>query len=249
MGGLDLSNHRQRFLEEGFVHVDRLGPTDADFDAVRARLDNLFDRFAEIPNGWAKDLGTTPSSDGKPVLPEVNEVSRLDPALRRTPVYRAAGRLARALLGPAASLVYDHAIYKPPGATGVTSWHQDSGYDQTSTCGVAIWIPLQDADVANGTMRYVPRSHLAGRLPHRVHTNVNGDRVLSVEVDEASIIDQPCRFGGAIAHDLHMIHGAGPNRGSEIRRALILDYSTVRVRRRVRTAIEGAVRSRRPAFV
>ena len=235
----------ERFREQGYVHVPELGPSTADFAVVRATLDRLFDRFDHLPRDWAHDLGGAREPGGAPALPEVLNVSTLAPSLRRTAVYRAADRLARELLGPDAFLIYDHAIYKPPGPAGTTSWHQDSGYDTTSTCGVAIWIPLQDTDVANGTMRYVPRSHLAGRRPHRSQVNSDGKSVLHLDVTDDEAVDQPCRLGGVIAHDLHMIHGAGPNTGADVRRAVILDYSVAPWSKRALSAAKHAVRTRR----
>ncbi len=222
-----------RFAEQGYLHVPSLGLAEADFASARAILDGLFDRAATLPRRFAHDLGEARESTGKPVLPEILEVSILAPALRRTPVYRAAHRLARQLLGPGTHLLYDHAIYKPPGAAGTTSWHQDSGYDPDLSHGLAIWIPFQDTAAVDGAMRYVPGSHLGGARPHLSRTNPDGKTVMYVEVDESEAVDQPCNFGGATVHDLHMVHGAGPNLGANVRRAVILDFSTKSLPRRV----------------
>ncbi len=203
------SSLQEQYLAQGYVHVPELGPSAADFAATRRILDPLFDRFAELPRRWAHDLGAARAPGGRPVLPEILNVSTLAPALRRTAVYRAAYRLARNLLGPDAFLIYDHAIYKPPGASGTTSWHKDSGYDTVSTCGLAIWIPLQDTDVVNGTMRYVPGSHLDGPTPHLSRTNGDGKTVLYLEVPDSEAVDQPCRLGGVIVHDLHTATAPG----------------------------------------
>lgn len=239
------STFTELFVEQGFVHVPSLGPSQSDFAEVGALLDRLFDGFDELPRRWAHDLGAARDRNGQAVLPEILEVSILAPALRRTAVYRAAHRLARSLLGPGAFLKYDHAIYKPPGGSGTTSWHQDSGFDIWSTCGVAIWIPLQDTETADGAMRYVPRSHLAGRLPHLSRVNGDGKDVRHLEVDDDAAVNQPCLLGGVIAHDLHTIHGAGPNLGSRTRRALILDYTVASWPRRSIAAGEHMLRSRR----
>lgn len=233
-----------RFKAQGFVHVPSLGADPAELQRARAMLDHLFDRFEHLPRKFAHDLAGA-SNPARPGLPEINAVSVLAPELRRTGVFRAAQQLARQLLGPSAYLITDHAIYKPPGLGGTTSWHQDSGYDAVRTNRLAVWIPFQDTSVEDGSMRYVPGSHLGGRRQHLKRTASEGKTVKYLEVDEADVVDQPCMFGGAISHDFHMIHGAGPNLGTSTRRAWILDFTTGSVVDRAVEAATSRARSRR----
>lgn len=216
---------RARFADQGYVHVPALGVTTDDLDRTREVLDRMFDRFATIPRQFAHDLGGGVDPES-PVLPEINAVSTLAPELRRTPVFRAALRLATSLLGPGTHLVYDHAIYKPPGLAGTTSWHQDSGYDDELETRLAIWIPFQDTAVADGCMRYVPRSHAGGRRKHSLRTTADGKTVKYLDVANGEAVDVPCDAGGATVHDFHTIHGAGPNVGSNTRKAWIMDFTT-----------------------
>lgn len=216
---------RGTFSEQGFVHVPSLGVAPGDLDVARTALDHLFESFAQVPRQFAHDLGggTDPEN---PILPEINAVSTLAPVLRRTAVFRAALRVATDLLGPGTHLVYDHAIYKPPGLAGTTSWHQDSGYDDELETRLAIWVPFQDTDVADGCMRYVPQSHLGGRRVHSLKTTADGKTVKYLDVADGDAVDVPCRAGGATVHDFHTVHGAGPNLGSNVRKAWIMDFTT-----------------------
>jgi len=231
------------FAEKGYAHVPSIGLAPEDFASARVLLDGLFDRFSSLPRRFAHDLGASPESAGPPVLPEILEVSTLAPALRRTPVFRAAYALARQMLGEQAFLVYDHAIYKPPGTSGTTSWHQDSGYDPKASDGLAIWIPFQDTGVIDGAMRYVPGSHLGGPLPHLSRTNPDGKVVKYLEVADSDAVDVPCELGGATMHGLHTIHGAGPNLGGNVRRAWILDFEAMSPLRRAYRTSKRAVTS------
>jgi len=235
-GGVDHRAIKDQFVERGYVHVPSLGVTPADLAEARGYLDQLFDRFAELPPQFAHDLGRG-EDRAHPVLPEIVAVSTLAPALRRTKVFEAALEVARELLGPTAYVLYDHAIYKPPGQAGATSWHQDSGYDTEHTERLAVWIPFQDTGVVDGAMRYVPRSHLGGRQQHLTRTTPDGKTVSYLDVDESAAVDQPCDLGGATAHDFHTVHGAGANLGNDVRRAWILDFG---VGSRVDRAIEAA---------
>lgn len=240
----------ERFSAQGYLHVPSLGLTPESFGSTRRILDELFDRFGTLPRRFAHDLGVARDPQGQPVLPEIMEVSTVAPALRRTPVYRAAHHLARRLLGPGSYLLFDHAIYKPPGDAGTTSWHQDAAYDPgTDRRGLAIWIPLQDTTVVDGAMRYVPESHRSGPIPHLSCINSDGKTVMYLDVDEAATVDQPCDLGGATVHDLHMIHGAGPNRGADVRRAIILDFTTAPIGRRIRHSARRALASRRHGVI
>jgi hypothetical protein len=245
LNDLDQTSIEHRFADQGYVHVPSLGLSAADLTSTRAILDGLFGRFSTLPRRFAHDLGAVRGATGEPVLPEILDVSTLAPALRQTPVYRAAFGLARRLLGRGTFLIYDHAIYKPPGQSGTTSWHQDSAYDPELTHALAIWIPFQDTGVVDGAMRYVPGSHLGGPRPFLTRTNHDGKTVKYLEVADADAVDAPCALGGATVHDQHTIHGAGPNLGADVRRALVLDFSTTSPPRRAVSAVKHLVRSRR----
>ena len=238
----------ERFAAQGYLHVPSLGVSRADLVAAGALLDGVFDRFSTLPRQYAHDLGGG-SDRTNPILPEILDVSTLEPRLRRSPVFKAARELARQLLGADAHLVYDHAIYKPPGKSGTTSWHQDSGYDDALTESLAIWIPFQDTEVIDGAMRYVPGSHLGGPLPHQSRQGPDGKTVKFLDVDEATVVEAPCALGGVTLHDLHMVHGAGPNLGTQVRRAWVLDFVKASRFRRSASTVVHAVKARRLAGV
>lgn len=240
---VDQTTTGEQFAQQGWLHVPSLGVSPAEVAEARALMDGLFDRFGSLPKRYAADLGGG-SDPHAPVLPEILDVSTLAPALRRTALYRSAHRLARQLLGPDAFLIYDHAIYKPPGRAGTTSWHQDSGFDPDLTNSLAVWVPFQDTAVVDGAMRYVPQSHLGGPRPHLTRTTADGKEVKHLLVDDADAVDVPCLVGGATVHDLHMVHGAGPNLGTNVRRAWILDFATAPPLRRAARGVKFALRSR-----
>ncbi|WP_158548569.1 phytanoyl-CoA dioxygenase family protein [Blastococcus sp. TF02A-26] len=248
LDGIESRAVQERFSEDGYVVVPSLGVAQSEIAAARALLDELFDRFASIPPQFAHDLGGS-ANRSNPILPEINAVSTLAPALRRTALFRAALGLARQLLGPGAYPLYDHAIYKPPGLAGTTSWHQDSGYDPDRAERLAVWMPFQDTAVADGAMRYVPGSHRAGRRPHLTRTTADGKTVQYLEVDEREVSEAPCPLGGATAHDLHMVHGAGPNLGENVRRAWIIDFTVGSLAARTVEAAKEKVRVRRYAVI
>lgn len=238
---------KKRFAEQGYLQVPSLGVTSTDMEEARRLLDGLFERFETVPAQFAHDLGGG-ADRSRPVLPEINAVSTLVPVLRRTRLFAAARDLARQLLGPGAYLLYDHAIYKPPGLQGTTSWHQDSGYDTEHDTRLAIWIPFQDTEVVDGAMRYVPGSHCGGRREHLTRVTSDGTTVQYLDVGEHQAVDVPCPRGGATLHDIHTIHGAGPNLGSQVRKAWILDFTAGPAKERLLWAAKEKVKARRYAL-
>ena len=234
-----LSDVARQVRARGFAHVPSLGVTTAELREAQDLLDGLFSRFDQLPEDKAVDLGVGGTREA-PVVPEVLDCSVFEPRLRQTAVWRAAHRVARDVLGPDVHATYDHAIYKPPGLAGVTSWHQDAAFDLEQDHGLAVWVPFQDTAVQDGCMRYVPRSHLDGLVPHALRTGPAGKEVFYLDVADESAEDVPCSLGGATVHDFYTFHGAGSNLGSSVRRAWVLDFSTSPLPRRVARKVKRA---------
>lgn len=61
---------------------------------------------------------------------------------------------------------------KPPNYK-MTSAHQDNAYFESGENVYTFWIPLQDVDILNSCMFYVPGSHKQGLIEHKaIGTNV-----------------------------------------------------------------------------
>jgi len=79
--------------------------------------------------------------------------------------------LVRGLIGDeiVASSAYRIRPKLPGQARGVVPWHQDSGYFDP-ICDehliLTCWIPLVDANLHNGCLQILPRSHRQGLFPH-----------------------------------------------------------------------------------
>lgn len=75
-------------------------------------------------------------------------------------------QMARQLTGAdGIRFFHDHALWKMPGDSKPTPWHQDLPYwpmDQDKA--LSIWIALDDVDENNGCMMFVPKSQTVGKL-------------------------------------------------------------------------------------
>ncbi|MCE9592295.1 MAG: phytanoyl-CoA dioxygenase family protein [Planctomycetes bacterium] len=68
------------------------------------------------------------------------------------------------LLGPDVVCHTSQFIRKEPGEMFDVRWHQDSSYNPMDARCVVVWIAIEDADVENGCMWFIPGSHTLGQL-------------------------------------------------------------------------------------
>jgi ectoine hydroxylase-related dioxygenase (phytanoyl-CoA dioxygenase family) len=115
---------------------------------------------------------------------------------------------------------------KPPNYK-MTSAHQDNAYFESDESVFTFWIPLQDVDVLNSCMFYVPRSHLKGLIDHKViGTNVRtrtGKTGFSLYSDwylNADFVKVPMSKGQILVHDKNTMHFSSPNLSDDYRIAI-----------------------------
>lgn len=139
---------------------------------------------------------------------------------------------------------HDQVQYKPPRDGGSTSWHQDAPLWPAiePMTPVSAWIPLDDADVANGCMWMVPGSHRWGnqqvflntishlkaleeftRIPH--FTPPADAPIHSVETRPC-----PVRRGEVHFHHSMTWHGSPKNNSERRRRAVAIHFMTSEAR-------------------
>lgn len=142
------------------------------------------------------------------------------------PAYRMA---AYQLLGQPFRLFHDQLFCKPAKHGGVVAWHQDFSYwtftkpMQHLTC----WIGLDDANIDNGCLYYIPGSHKWGLLPI---TGLAGDmeavkQILDAEqmlAFENKFANQLAKGYASFHHPLTM-HGSYANSSERSRRAVVIN--------------------------
>ena len=158
--------------------------------------------------------------------------------------YRFIDRLARTpaildcverILGPDLLLWGSSCFVKAPGSPSYVSWHQDLNYwGLNSTDEVSAWLALSASTEANGCMRFVPGSHLRGKLAHR--DSFEEDNLLSrgqeleVSVDEEEAVPVVLAPGEMSLHHGRVFHASGLNRSNDWRVGLALRYITPSMR-------------------
>jgi ectoine hydroxylase-related dioxygenase (phytanoyl-CoA dioxygenase family) len=216
------------FHDRGYLAIPGLTGGD-DVAALRRSYDRIFSERAGRELGDHFDLAGRDEEEGKESLPQILHPAKYAPEMNESELLRNATRVAKQLLGPAASCEIAHAIFKPAGFGAETPWHQDAAYwaPDMLYAAVSIWVPLQEATEENGCMQFVPASHTLDVVRHR---SINDDpRIHGLEVhpDERGRVREfvscPLPPGGATFHGPYMLHHTGPNRSQTPRRALILN--------------------------
>ncbi|TDF98562.1 phytanoyl-CoA dioxygenase family protein [Paenibacillus piri] len=134
--------------------------------------------------------------------------------------------IALQLTGAAAiRLFHDHGLWKMPHDSKPTPWHQDAPYwPMRQTGALSMWLALDDVDVSNGCMMFVPGSHNVGKL-----TGINFEQPRSIfdEVEGTAMnapVVVPLKAGSCTFHHGLTFHYAHANRTDKPRRVLAVIY-------------------------
>ena len=128
-----------------------------------------------------------------------------------------------------------HFFCKLPGDGKIVDWHQDAVYwPMTPSKTVTVWLAVDDADVENACMRFVPGSHLHGPLTH-LPSAAADDNVLNLKVTDPlsfgrTPYDDILRAGEASFHSDLLLHGSDANRSDRRRCGITLRYCAASVR-------------------
>lgn len=159
-----------------------------------------------------------------------DESSMFNRTLRDLVTHPMLGAIAARLTGsPSIRLWHDQLLYKPTDAPDKQSnvgWHTDRGYWKTCTSSnmITAWIPFHDCDEDMGTITMVDGSHL---WPD----NTDGLNFFSNDLEGLEknfvtggnpVIKVPINLlkGQVSFHHCLTIHGSGPNRSPNPRRAI-----------------------------
>jgi ectoine hydroxylase-related dioxygenase (phytanoyl-CoA dioxygenase family) len=221
----------ERYHQLGFTWIDRI-TSDEEVEWLVEIFDHLFtEKLGGVAGGYF-DLSRPYDAEGSDMLPQVLVPERIVPDLVKTTFRRNARTIASRLLGvdPGLLDVWGHMIYKPPRIGHITPWHQDEAYWDPGLeyDALGAWLALDDVDLENGCMCFLPASHRSELLPHR---HINDDPAVhgletTVDVDESQMVHVPLRAGGATFHHARTLHSTPPNRSDRPRRAFASEYQT-----------------------
>lgn len=130
--------------------------------------------------------------------------------------------------GKAVRFWHDQLFCKPAKHGGVVAWHQDYAYwtrtqpMQHLTC----WVGLDDSDISNGCVHYIPGSHHWGLIEKPVLAgDMDGLKEFLTEEQKKQFHPVPVEMkkGYGVFHHPLMVHGSYENRSIRSRRAFVLN--------------------------
>ena len=185
------------------------------------------DFLADLPaekRAWYVDSGAA----------EANALRKLDNPHHHRPFFRdmacdpALVSLVEELAGaPGVGVYFSQIFFKPPRGGGPKPAHQDNFYFGPSDHDgvVTAWVALEDADEANGCLRYGVGTHKGPILPHAAPP----DRPFDLQLDEADLarLDMrptPVPRGGVACHHGGTVHRLADNHSDRWRRACAFHF-------------------------
>lgn len=120
----------------------------------------------------------------------------------------------------------DKLVYKAPGKSFPTPWHIDAWYWRNTRPKVSVWIPLDDATRANGTLTVIPGSHLRDWSRREISGVKPEFGFRAAEEEVAQLPVQVCEIkrGTAVVFSDRLLHGSTPAEGNSERYAIIGTY-------------------------
>ena len=138
----------------------------------------------------------------------------------------------QAVMGEDVMLLSTHFFckYPDPGAKKFVAWHQDIAYwGLEPPIAHTAWIAIDDADVENGCMRFIPGSHRNGIATHG--TSMREGNLLSINqeisdeyVDDSAAVDITLTAGQMSVHHGQLFHASNPNRSTRRRCGLTVRF-------------------------
>ena len=251
--------HVEQFSKQGFLNAGNV-LSDVEVADLGRELDRViaigphgFENaarrpvlFRDLTGGSYLDASTGTTVTATPVWQIVNiwEVSEAFERLIHHPfIVKAISQLT----GFADLQVWhDQVQYKPAEHGGATAWHQDAPLWPSIEphTPVSAWLPLDDADEANGCMWMVPGSHQWGDhmqdyLVGRNHLKLREDFskigngfTPPVDAPTQNIAAVPCPVKRGEVHFHHSLtwHGSPENHSPRPRRAIAIHYMTSEAR-------------------
>lgn len=201
--------------------------TAAQIAVLRDELDVLMDEHSDDPRFY--EVHTNESKEDGRNLFHALGAWRISEAFHDLLFHRSILNIAEELLGGPVRFWHDQVFVKPANNGAVVAWHQDYSY-WTRTVPMAhltCWIGLDDSDVTNGCVHYVPGSHRWHLLPRGELAN-DMTAVLkhlnAEQKDEFKPVPVEMKAGEASFHHPMMVHGSYENNSDRPRRGVVLNF-------------------------
>lgn len=224
----------QSFARDGFVFPEA-GLDEESTDELRRVVDDILARNPDLC-----DVAVVPYTPYRGISTEgLNGGEQLFQFATNPTILNA----VRDVLGPDVILWGGEILHKAPGTGKPSDWHQDCivqtlrpepGRTRDNLRGVNVWIAVEDVDIDNACMQFVPGTSGSGLLDHNLSAkdptsmdsfpftlNLDG-----LPLEDA--VDAILPSGHFSMHDLYAVHGSRPNVSGRRRIAVTFRYIDAR---------------------
>ena len=202
----------EKYNSKGFVAPFNAFSTDETIK-VREKVDNLFAKLQSYEDGRDSYSIDCYQHKSKTIWDIVNTEKILNHV--------------QDLIGPNIICWASHFFNKLPKDNRPVPYHQDAAYWLLSPARTAtVWLAIDDTDLDNAPMEFLPGSHKVGPLPWKVTDKKNP--VLNQEILGLEKFDKPylnvLRAGDFSLHADMIAHGSIPNASNRRRCGLTIRY-------------------------
>lgn len=207
------SDQVRQYNERGYVFpLDVFSP--AEIAEHRAYFDELMD--AAVAAGWNSFSINGWQTRCTGIYDLVNEPRILD--------------YVQDLLGENLVCWATHYFSKLPGDTKRVAYHQDASYwPLTPSKTVTVWLAIDDADIDNGAMKFIPGSHRDGQIAFDwskpEEENVLNQSVHDPEKHGGEPVVIEMKAGQVSLHSDLLLHGSEPNSSDRRRCGLTMRFA------------------------
>ncbi len=223
-----------QYSEDGYTVAHEFF-SDLEVAAIQAEVERL---KTEGRNVATLADGETPS--GAAANLQIIPLGPKSELLRTLPFSEKVRTVITQLIGDDALLQLDQVFVKPPRHGAGTSWHQDNAYFgiPDPTQGVGMWVAVHDANVANGTMHVVPRSHREALTHTR---DMGSDHHICCQIDETvhEVVPVEMKAGGALFFNYGVAHCTLANNTGNERAGMALHFLKGAYRDQVKIGLES----------
>lgn len=214
----------KQYHEEGYILVEQL-LNEAEIQQCKEALTDIVFGRAVGKIGYEKSPDHILSAEEKELsVRKIQDFAGYEPRLQQVIDHPQILAVLEAIFGEKAKLVQNMALMKPAYGGREKPWHQDMAYGPLALtkaiCGV--WIALDDAEVDNGCLRLIPRSHMDGATPHYA---VRDWQICDTNLSLNRIVAAPVKAGGLLFFHGLLHHGTPSNNSPNRRRSLQHHYA------------------------
>ena len=238
------SSQIEHYREHGYVILPRVLEQD-EIDRYLGRAREI--ALGDVPDSAAKRLvrdihyaqgGAPLPEDPEHALWKVLNPDRFDAVMEECLHFPRVLDAAESLIGEDILAFLLMFIYKPPGVPqSVHPFHQDAAFfpfEPQDSC-LGVWIPLDPATEANGTLSVVPGSHRLGLRGHELREGINFGALAARDVEgndqyHAEAVAMEMAPGQCLLINTRLLHRSGGNETGDHRRVITLHLASARCR-------------------